>query len=239
MRLIDLFPTWSSSAIFTKLGTLYGDELPWATQRGQILDQMYLGAHSGDKTPSPLIERMTSNGVLSDEALVSLVNILFTLYSNKWDKLYAVMSAEYNPIENYSMVEVTTPNITRVETPNITRGTTMNTQTDVTVTSDADSATDIYGFNSVDPVPQGENLAGSTVNTKGLMDSNGSTGSETETGTRTYTETGTSELTRSGNIGVTTSQQMLESEITLWQWNFYESVFKDLDKVLTTPKYNY
>ena len=40
-------------------------------------------------------------------------------------------------------------------------------------------------------------------------------------------------LTRKGNIGVTTTQQMMESEIRLWQWNFYESVFKDIDSVLT------
>ena len=40
-------------------------------------------------------------------------------------------------------------------------------------------------------------------------------------------------LTRKGNIGVTTTQQMMSSEIELWQWNFYESVFKDIDSVLT------
>jgi hypothetical protein len=39
-------------------------------------------------------------------------------------------------------------------------------------------------------------------------------------------------LTRSGNIGVTTTQQMLESEIALWRWNFFEQVFSDIDKEL-------
>lgn len=34
---------------------------------------------------------------------------------------------------------------------------------------------------------------------------------------------------RSGNIGVTTSQQLLQSEISLWKWNFYKSVFDDVD----------
>lgn len=40
-----------------------------------------------------------------------------------------------------------------------------------------------------------------------------------------------------GNIGVTTSQQMLESEIALWKWNFLESIFNNLDSVLTLAIY--
>lgn len=44
-------------------------------------------------------------------------------------------------------------------------------------------------------------------------------------------------LTRSGNIGVTTSQQMLESSIKLWEWSFFETVFKDLDQILTLDTY--
>lgn len=44
-------------------------------------------------------------------------------------------------------------------------------------------------------------------------------------------------LTRHGNIGVTTSQQMLQSEIELRQWNFYDQVFRDLDSVLVCPVY--
>ena len=41
-------------------------------------------------------------------------------------------------------------------------------------------------------------------------------------------------LTRSGNIGVTTSQQMLESEINLRnKYLLIEMIFKDVDKILT------
>ena len=45
------------------------------------------------------------------------------------------------------------------------------------------------------------------------------------------------ELTRTGNIGVTTSQQMIESEIKLWDWNFIDNVFKDIAEILTLPIY--
>ena len=47
----------------------------------------------------------------------------------------------------------------------------------------------------------------------------------------------TRKLTRSGNIGVTTSQQMLESDIALWKWNFFYDVFKDIDSVFTISTY--
>lgn len=40
-------------------------------------------------------------------------------------------------------------------------------------------------------------------------------------------------LTRRGNIGVTTSQQMIESEIDLRRKLYFDMVFADLDKILT------
>ena len=68
--------------------------------------------------------------------------------------------------------------------------------------------------------------------------------SDIDTGTQRTEETGTDthtrnyELTRKGNIGVTTSQQMIESERNLWLWNFfYTVVFPDIDRVLTIQIY--
>ena len=47
----------------------------------------------------------------------------------------------------------------------------------------------------------------------------------------------TRELKRSGNIGVTTTQQMLQQERELWDWNYYNTVFKDIDNLLTLMIY--
>lgn len=78
-------------------------------------------------------------------------------------------------------------------------------------------SSDVYGFNSSDPSPSGGT-------------SDGDEGSDTHT--RNYT------LTRSGNIGVTTSQQMLQSERDLWVWNFFfDVVFPSIDRVLTISIY--
>lgn len=242
-KLINCFPEWLTSGIFTRLGTLFPDELPWASEKGQALDVIYFGNHSGQKETSPLldilIESNAGSEALTPEQIDNLANYLYTMYGVTWDKLYTVLSAEYDPIENYSMVEEETPDITRTETPNITRDKTTSAQSDFTVTTDSDTMSDVYGFNSNSPVPQAEGNGNSSVTTKGDADKNVTTESESETGTRTETETGTRTLTRSGNIGVTTSQQMLESEIKLWEWNFYETVFKNVDTVLTVPKYNF
>lgn len=57
------------------------------------------------------------------------------------------------------------------------------------------------------------------------------TGSDSDTGNVKRT------LTQHGNIGVTTSQQMIESEIELRKHNFFEIVFSDIDKYLTLQVY--
>ena len=45
------------------------------------------------------------------------------------------------------------------------------------------------------------------------------------------------ELTRTGNIGTTTSQEMLESSLELWKWNFFCDIFKDVDSIFTLSVY--
>ena len=45
------------------------------------------------------------------------------------------------------------------------------------------------------------------------------------------------ELTRTGNIGTTTSQQMLESSLELWKWNFFCDIFNDVDSIFTLSVY--
>lgn len=43
---------------------------------------------------------------------------------------------------------------------------------------------------------------------------------------------------RTGNIGVTTTQQMLQQEFELWRWNFFTQVFEDVDKFLVLSVYS-
>lgn len=44
-------------------------------------------------------------------------------------------------------------------------------------------------------------------------------------------------LTRSGNIGVTTTQQMIEQERQLWRDSYFDTLYSDLDEMLTLGVY--
>lgn len=124
------------------------------------------------------------------------------------------------------------------------------------------SSTEISGFNSDGYVDtdrstvEGDNQNKGTesidVDTAGSnkleVDTAGTTKTEVDTAGTTKTEVDTAGsdvftvqdervLTRKGNIGVTTTQQMMQSEVDLWKWNFYRSVFKDIDSVLTLRIY--
>lgn len=64
------------------------------------------------------------------------------------------------------------------------------------------------------------------------------TASNTVTKKTTGVDTNEHVLTRSGNIGVTTTQQMIQAERELWLWKFFDDVvFADIDKYLTCPIY--
>lgn len=294
-QLIDCFPEWDSTggSIFTTLASISDarEAFPWL-QYSTLLDLEYIGNHSGEKIVAPLIDRYikkNENRVnpseLTNLQRLALANILFRKFANKWTRLYAIESAEYNPIQNYSMVEEETPDIshkhsvsnnyadleTRVINKDITRTETATNdfeitderkvKTDMTVETDTETNADIYAFNSNSPTPTTDATGNSTVHTTGADTNNKETNTHNQTGgmqtretangndntetlTRTQTgytedtESGTRTLTRSGNIGVTTSQQMIQSEIELWQWNFIESVFADVDSVLTIQVYN-
>ena len=79
--------------------------------------------------------------------------------------------------------------------------------------------------------------------TRNLTDSNTKTLNTTDLETRNLSTSNSSTnetdrtLTRSGNIGVTTTQQMLQSEVDLWQWTFFKQVFEDIDSVLCLDIY--
>ncbi len=211
-RLIDHFASWmTGGGIFA---TLNG--MPWDSDGTDktALDIEYFGNHSGLKESSPIIEKMTS---WPDDTQITPVELsrLHAIIKNKfllsWQKIYAALITDYKPLENYNMTEITTPRVETVRKEN----------TDITVTNNANG--NVYGFNSVDPVPA--SVSGGTSHTVGNENVNKVTESKT----------GNDTLTRSGNIGVTTSQQMLESEIALRKQHFFDIVFTNVDTILAIP----
>lgn len=155
-----------------------------------------------------------------------------TIWSNKyqinWKKLYDTTVLEYNPIENYDRMEDWTD--TDDETSTSARDNTRNTTNTVKSTSTNEV------MNSVNVTDQNTAFnAGLADHAKQITD-----GDTTENGSITNTETGkdtenenvnggrTGRHTRTGrahgNIGVTTSQQMIQSERDLVVFNIYDVI---------------
>lgn len=126
--------------------------------------------------------------------------------------------------------------------------------------TDSDGTEKIFGFNSTSG-SNSNSASGKTTTTNsgtdtktvtnsgGIIDTVTNTGtvinaledsttnSGNDTTTNEHTDTTNHKLKRSGNIGVTTSQQMIQSERELWMWNYFDSVFSDIDTFLTIPIY--
>lgn len=226
-EVVDISALFTDGYIFRKIqgGTL-ATSLEWLTESlAQYLDEKLVLEHSGDKTVSHYYEAMIEledDETVSDALLLVARNVVNT-YSDKWNKLHdAIISSDYNPLENYSMEQVETPDITREKTTDV--------KTKMVTSSSGDSSNGVYGFNSASSVPSTEAETSTEVTVEGSNTDNVSHDEETETGTR--------ELTRHGNIGVTTSQQMLESEVKLRSdVNFMNIVLNDVSKILCLSVY--
>lgn len=218
-KLIEVITTPTES-IFYALQNLQNVEIPWASDNINLqLDLDYLFNRSGNKITSTLVDFFVDRetGKIDNLSMTSLATVIYTKYGNKWNKEYATLSLQYNPINNYDMVEQMTNDITTHQFGHT------NTRTDNT---NETNETEKAGFNSSTYSPVDK------VSIKG----NAGTVADVETGTNT--DTRNYRLTRSGNIGVTTSQQMIESERKLWLWSFFDDiVYPDIDRVLTINMY--
>ena len=257
-KLNEAFDNWKTGGgIFSVLQTL---PVPWSSESiAQSLDFIYHGNRSGGKFASPIVNEF-ADGALTLAEKTAIAQSILSVFGVSWSKIYRTMSEQYDPIENYSMTETMTNDVTVDEHGHtITRtdelehsktGTETETpDTTETITPNTTTGTDnaIYGFNSTDPVPTGEQTTtetGTNTTTKTGTNEIEYDTLETDEGTQTIANTGRDThtrnytLRRSGNIGVTTSQQMLQSERDLWMWSFfYDVVFPDVDRVLTLPIY--
>lgn len=215
-RVNDIFPNWVTSGIFAVLENY---SVPWkGAVDSQSLDVAYHGQRSGDKLVSTLVGKLLQDDALSVDNAKLIAMAMVATYGTNWSKMWDTLSFQYNPIENYSMTE--TEDTTSTDTGTV--ATDNNTES----SSNQTNANSVYGFNSAEGV-------GSDTQTG----SGKTTVAGTETEMRNLGSTAKRELKRSGNIGVTTSQQMIESERQLWEWYFYDIVFADIDKMLTLQIY--
>lgn len=217
--------------IFTRIMTVH--EVPWNEDEsitGALLDFEYLGNQSGDKLISPAVEKALTSGALSDTSFNTLCDVAWMMYNKRWARLWEILTAEFNPIENYSMTDTHTFEHGKIET-NSGTDTTRRTGTD-TVTHTGDNENEVSAFNS----STYEDASKVTQNTTDL-DTRNMDDSLVHGHVVTNSGVDTERTTRSGNIGVTTSQQMAQSSIDLWKWNYFYDIFRDIDSIFTITTY--
>lgn len=162
-----------------------------------------------------------------------------------WQKLYDTTVLDYNPIYNYDRTEEWTENekmldgrtaaSTETETRNLKTGETSRTDSngDVTTTGTMKTELNVSGYNEVTFTPSEE-----TIETPDTMTSNNvivdGTRDSTNTGTVSIDKKDTESLDRKrdnlrtgrafGNIGVTTTQQMIQQERETVTFNMYKVI---------------
>ena len=246
----DVFSGWESgTGLFSFLAAQ--TTMPWANAENvdnSVLDIAYFGNHSGGKFCAPLVKLLIDeDGVIPSAARVTIAKILISKYLSNWKHLWETNVAVYSPIHNYDMyeerdlattddnVETTDGELSRTGTEGLTHGMVESTQHGRT----EDNVNYKYGLNTTE---YQQNRSDENVSTEGGTTTTTDSGTDTTTRNlvdstdQTVTEdnegTEHEETHRYGNIGVTTTQKLLQEERNLWLWNFFDEVFNDLDKEL-------
>lgn len=238
----DVFPDWDSGkGIFYYLASLVPD-MPWGDYDAD-LDVSYV-ARSGDKTIAPIVRKLLDeNGDLSATNAAKLASVIWLRYGESWTRLFATLELDYDPIKNYDMAEASSDaeassrHGSDLHTDQYQRDSAMNSSSSQASGSKGDSG--IFGFNSGATSSPANDSSSATAGT----------GLGTDTGTESEGRSGSSVrdegvsgakqhvLTRTGNIGTLTTQEMIQSERDLWTWTVWDTIYHDIDRVLTLRVY--
>lgn len=223
----DVFNGWNTgSGIFSYLSQIA--DMPWKdveTVYDEVLDIAYFGNHSGAKFCAPIVKLSidAETGYVTTAGRTTIAKILVSKYLNNWKHLWETNVAVYNPIHNYDMTE--NRNLITADSMSENGG---SEGSDTTTHGRTNTETDYkYGLNTLtdDPKPSDRidsTEGGETSNTSENSDHRNRVGAGEE-----------NEVThRAGNIGVTTTQKLIQEDRDLWIWNFFDQVFNDLDREL-------
>lgn len=170
-------------------------------------------------------------------------------WSNKWQRTFikwaAALEIEYEPLENYDRIEDWDDTLNSGKKSSARRDSgntrtfnnqdkrTLDTENKRTLDTDITEEQEVSAFDASTYQPSGKNTTSNdgtdTMNNTGTdtVDYSGTIKDDYGEGT-SGSETENSKNTHSGrihgNIGVTTSQQMLQSELDLQKWNIYEHI---------------
>lgn len=170
----------------------------------------------------------TCDLIISDPRIVVRRTQLFFLknYDN-FDKMAEALLAEYNPIENYDRYEDTTENRDIDKSggnQSTASGEGSASSGGTNTVGGYNTEHQISAMNSNDYQKRNKDVTSPRTDTY----SNQSTSSDSSSASGSFDETTDDDFKRTshihGNIGVTTSQQMIQSEIELRKFNIYDYI---------------
>lgn len=157
--------------------------------------------------------------------LATVIKAWSTARGPAWAKMAAALNAQYNPIHNYDRTESWTE---EREGEHSKAGTTDNSGTS---TGSSTGTLDVAGYNA----------AGTVASVPKTKDTGSSSGSSSQEGEWTEDGTNAESVTRtgsvSGNIGVTTSQQMIQSELELREIDLYKIIIQEFERMFCLGVY--
>lgn len=207
----------ASEALFVAINTyssntLFTDDIFSTDELKEKATEYFF--HSGDKRLSKIAQYWNEESVDLTAFLTWVCKAVVSRFGRNWIYIQGSYFLEdYNPLENYSMTEVRTPYLKE----------TTNTQTDFKTHQEVENK--VFGFNSDNAVDSG----------KTISDTNGARADNKQD--VVVNKTGHEDTTRSGNIGTVTSQSMLTAELEVRKYDFWEMVFRDLDRILCQQVY--
>ena len=186
-----------------------------------VLPDLKLYANNNGLTTNDICELVTTkygdlylNGSPTIAGFSRALSVWHKSRQYYFDKLYQTTLLEYDPIYNVDETET----ITETRTPDIEKTSTENGGNTTTYGKTEQVTDSVTGTNKVTPFDDSTNFyndsqsnqSGTTTNTNGGADS--TTHNKTQTNTETGTEETETERHRMGNIGVTSSQDLIEQE---------------------------
>lgn len=233
MKIKRLNEVIGTNEIFKTIMTNY--TLPWSEDESitdALLDFEYINNYSGRKIISPAVSNsLGTDGKITTAGFEKLCDVCYMMFIKKWTRNWTILTMEYDPIENYSMTEHTVLTRDNKETHSGTDSDVRTGSVGVSATSSDENKVSAFNSSEYQPADRSNGTGNNTTTYNNLTDAN-SHGHIIDND-----DEETTDHTRTGNIGVTTSQQMAESDLQLWRWNFFHEVFADIDKVFTVSTY--
>lgn len=164
------------------------------------------------------------------EELKNLIEMWSRARFAEWKRICDALRAEYNPIENYDRTEEHKETETEDNTRNSTGNDTTKENTSGTTENSEENKVSAFNSSSYQP----KNI---------VTGSSNSTSEGASTVNRTLEDRENREVNRTnetrthGNIGVTTNQQMIQSELELRKYNIYKEIALEFEDEFTVPIY--